>query len=86
LARIKMLRIIFWKLGLTPGVNDLFILAPNRTVLPIELKAGKNTQQPPQKEWERILRLFGFDYHLVRFDTPQEAVKKVFDILRENGI
>lgn len=81
LARIEMLRIIFWKLGLTPGVNDLFIFARNKTIIPIELKHGKAPQTANQKEWERLLKIFGFEYHLVRFDTPQEAAKLVLDLL-----
>lgn len=86
LARIPMLRIVFWKLGLTPGVNDLFILGPNRVILPIELKHGKTSQSEPQKEWERLLKLFGFEYHLIRFDTPKEAVDRVLFLMAQAGL
>jgi len=51
--------------GLLPGVSDLIILQPNKTLF-IELKIEKGVQSEVQKEFEQRVKLLGFEYHLIR--------------------
>lgn len=49
------------KEGVTPGVSDLIIIA-ERAVLFIEMKAGKNTQQQTQKDFQKTVERLGHIY------------------------
>ncbi len=51
--------------GLLPGVSDLIILQPGRTLF-IELKTLTGIQSPVQKDFQSRIELLGFEYHLIR--------------------
>lgn len=55
------------KEGVMPGVADLFIYKPNKNYsgLFVEVKFGKNKQSEHQKEFEKKVLNFGYQYKLV---------------------
>jgi hypothetical protein len=61
--------------GLLPGVSDLIILQPNKTLF-IELKIEKGIQSESQKEFEEKVKSLGFEYHLIR---SLESFKELFN-------
>lgn len=67
--------------GMTAGEPDLRFYLPGARLLLIELKADKGTVSPVQKARHALLRAFGFDVHVVRASTPQEACAAVWAIV-----
>lgn len=53
------------KEGVMPGVSDLIVIA-NGKILFVEMKAGKNTQQQSQKDFQHKVEDLGFKYILCR--------------------
>jgi hypothetical protein len=53
--------------GMVSGVSDLIYLNPRiRRPQFLEVKTEEGIQSDNQKEWERIVVLQGYDYHLIR--------------------
>lgn len=60
--------------GAVAGTSDL-ILALNPIIF-IEIKTPEGTQSPEQKEFERVMKLVGHEYHIIRsFDEFYALVK-----------
>ena len=61
--------------GLLPGVSDLIILQPGKTIF-VELKIEKGVQSESQKYFEERVKSLGFEYHLIR---SLESFKALFN-------
>ena len=57
---------MFHNNGGVAGVADLVLLCPGGRCVFVELKAGKNTQEASQREFERQVRKRGFEYYIWR--------------------
>lgn len=69
------------KTGMTPGEPDLRLaFAPGRLVY-VENKVGKARLQPSQEPRHAILRALGFTVHVLRAETPDEAVAAILEIV-----
>lgn len=51
--------------GLKNGVADCIVLLPKRVIF-VEMKTEKGVQSSSQKEFERIVKLLGFEYVILR--------------------
>ena len=51
--------------GLKAGVSDLIVLMPNRCIF-VELKMPKGVQSDKQKEFQSVVQLLGFEYHIIK--------------------
>lgn len=54
--------------GMKAGVADLFICMPNANYhgLFIEVKVGRNNQQPNQKKFEAMVKSYGYQYKVIK--------------------
>jgi len=59
--------------GCRPGTADLFILSDDRLIF-VELKAGRGKQTEEQKDFEMMIKLFGFEYYVVRSFEDLETI------------
>lgn len=59
--------------GLLPGVSDLIILQPGKTLF-IELKIEKGIQSDVQKDFQSRIELLGYEYHLIRSLTDFQSL------------
>lgn len=67
--------------GMTAGEPDLRLaFSPGRIVY-IENKVGKAPLQPSQGTRHAILRALGFTVHVLRAETPDEAVAAILEIV-----
>ena len=66
--------------GVKAGVADLFICMPNANYhgLFIEVKVGRNVQQPSQKKFESIVRSHGYQYKIVKSMDELVALLDVY--------
>ena len=55
----------FKSMGVWPGVSDLIFIYKSKFYA-IELKTEKGVQSKKQKDWEDLIWVQGFDYHIVR--------------------
>lgn len=55
-------------LGLVKGRSDLVFYYCS-TAYMIELKTDKGRQSAEQKEWQKIVEAYGFEYHLIRSEN-----------------
>lgn len=62
-------------IGMKPGVSDLIILQPNKAIF-VEVKTEIGRQSPKQKDFEKVVKELGFEYHLVR---SLEEFKNIFE-------
>jgi len=69
------------KNGMNKGVPDLKIKLDGGALVHIELKLGKKKVSESQAIEHDLLRSLGHTVHVVRGDTPQEALEKVIAIL-----
>jgi hypothetical protein len=53
-------------IGLIKGVSDMLYLRDNLPPLCLEFKTAIGTQQPEQKEWQRVAESTGARYVLIR--------------------
>jgi hypothetical protein len=53
-------------LGMVAGVSDMIYLRDNLPPLCLEFKTSIGTQQPEQKEWQRVAESTGATYLLIR--------------------
>ena len=59
--------------GYMPGVSDLIVVLPKRTVF-IEVKAEKGKQQKSQEIFEKEVKKLGFEYYVVRSIEDVERI------------
>lgn len=52
--------------GVVSGVSDLICIMPNFKLVFVEVKTEKGVQSEKQKWFQKLVELFGFEYHLVR--------------------
>lgn len=78
--RTKFERYLIGLLGVKSGFPDLIIIAPDKKILFIELKAKMgNKVQPSQKWWNSTLLKFGFEAHVCfGFDEAKEMIDDFF--------
>lgn len=69
--------------GATSGVADLILLYPNKQnhALAIEMKFGRNTQSPAQKDWEKAAKENGVRYEVI--NTFEKFQSLIFEYLQE---
>ena len=53
-------------IGLIKGVSDMLYLRDNLPPLCLEFKTAIGTQQPEQKEWQRVAESTGSEYRIIR--------------------
>jgi hypothetical protein len=53
-------------IGLIKGVSDMIYLRDNLPPLCLEFKTAIGTQQPEQKEWQRVAEATGAQYVIIR--------------------
>jgi len=53
-------------IGLIKGVSDMIYLRDNLPPLCLEFKTAIGTQQPEQKEWQRVAEATGAEYRIIR--------------------
>lgn len=63
------------QIGMEQGASDFIVVIPNKVVF-FETKTLTGTQSPAQIEWQKTVKLLGFDYHVVR---TLEDFKKIID-------
>ena len=71
--------------GRVPGEPDLRIYLPGGKLVLIELKAANGRLSPDQKDRHATLRALGFAVHVVKAQTPADAVQQVDAILKEEN-
>jgi hypothetical protein len=54
------------RMGVTAGVADVMILAPNGRTCFVEMKYGKGRQSPAQVEFQAFCEASGYPYAIVR--------------------
>jgi len=57
---------ILRSLGMVAGVSDMLYLRDNLPPLCLEFKTAIGTQQPEQKEWQRVAEATGAEYRIIR--------------------
>ena len=57
---------ILKSMGLVAGVSDMLYLRDNLPPLCLEFKTAIGTQQPEQKEWQRVAESTGAEYRIIR--------------------
>lgn len=68
-------------LGLQPGVHDLCVLLDGGVTVWIELKTGRGVVSQHQKNWHEKIIQKGHHSHILRAETPQQAVLTLSEIL-----
>ena len=71
--------------GALPGVADLFLMKCNAYYngLFVEMKVGKNNQQPSQKDFEQNCQWAGYKYAVCR--SLDEFIKTITDYLNDEN-
>lgn len=72
----------FKLMGVLPGVPDLQFITP-KGVFFIELKKDTGRLSTSQKEFADIVNRYKINVHQVFFQTPQECIEKISEVLRE---
>lgn len=52
--------------GVRAGVSDLIFLTPSGTPIFLEFKTIKGKQSENQKAWETLVKMFGYEYYIIR--------------------
>ena len=86
LLRNKVLRVIYWALGVEPGIPDLVILLRGGKTVFIELKAARGTLSPDQKICHANLRAFGFEVATIHCPTPLDGLRRATEYLQAQGL
>lgn len=68
-------------MGLVAGAPDIIIWLPRGRTVSIELKGARGTQNEGQRMFAANLEALGHEYHVVRAETPGQAVNKVVEII-----
>jgi hypothetical protein len=72
----------FKRMGVRPGVSDLFLPVPIRTYhgMFVELKADKNKETDTQKEFAKMV--YGFGYYVGTYWAWEEAAADIVGYLK----
>ena len=70
-------------MGMKTGHPDLDVYLPGGRTAFFELKTRKGWVFPAQKLRHALLRLFGFEVHVVKARTASDCVEQIATILRE---
>lgn len=72
--------------GMRAGIPDILIFAHNNKTILIELKAINGKLSPQQIKIMDALKSFGFEYHIIKAETPGHAIEQVEIVLKQNGV
>jgi hypothetical protein len=64
-------------LGMVAGEPDLRIYLPGGRCIFVEVKSAKGTLSPAQKDRHAELVSVGFDVHVIKEKTPNNAIRKL---------
>jgi hypothetical protein len=67
--------------GMVSGEPDLRLYFIGGRLVVVENKVGNGPLSPAQKDRHALLRRLGFDVHVIRADTPAEAVRLLMEIV-----
>ena len=77
------------KMGVKPGVSDLFLAYPNRIYhgLWIELKSEKGKVSAEQKHWLKLMAEVGYATAIsYRIENPYDILQDYFECILNNGL
>ena len=77
---------LYKSMGVIRGRADFTYYAPNGKAVFIELKTEKGTQQKDQVQWELLVKLYGYQYWVVRsLEEFQMLIDQIHSDYEING-